>query len=144
MKIRVIAHDKEAMGASRGNPKTLMCLRCQHVPVPDSECRGTLSKIYQDIKDSSGCHPDEFSLGGITSLIVQAPKDMARRTGVVILNKIKIDSHIPEGLPIPRLQEETSLITEDLRFEKECIVDFGGKFLHEWKRMKINDRIVSR
>jgi hypothetical protein len=69
-------------------------------------------------------------LGGITSLIVKAPEDMASGTGVVILNKINIDSQIPKGLPIPRLQEETSRITEDPRFEKESIADFGGKFLH--------------
>jgi hypothetical protein len=40
---------------------------------------------------------------------------MARGTGVIVLNKIEIDSHIPKSLPIPRLQEETSRITEDLR-----------------------------
>jgi hypothetical protein len=41
---------------------------------------------------------------------------MTRRAGVIVLNKVKINPQIPEGVPIPRLKEEASGITEYLWF----------------------------
>ena len=55
---------------------------------------------------------------------------MSRGAGVVVLNKVGIDTQIPEGIAVPRLKEESPWISEDLWLQEEGVVDFSGEFLH--------------
>jgi hypothetical protein len=55
---------------------------------------------------------------------------------VVVLNKVKIDAKVPEGVAVPRLKEEASGVAEDLWLQKVSVVDFSGKFGHRERRMR--------
>ena len=45
---------------------------------------------------------------------MEPPEDMSCGAGVIILHEIGIDPEIPKGVAVPRLEKETSGITEDL------------------------------
>ena len=56
---------------------------------------------------------------------------MLREAAVVVLQEIKIEPDLAKNLAVPRFEEKTAGISEDLRFEQPRIVDFGRKFFHE-------------
>ena len=144
MEVSSITDDQESMGTTGGYPEALMGVRRKVVAVPSPIGRRAVPKINQNVINGSRGDPDELALCGGTGLVVKTTEDMLGGAGVVVLNEIIMTDEIAEGGLVPGLKEEASGITEDLRLEEEGVVNFGGKFLHEWKRMKINDRIISR
>lgn len=133
MEVGQITHDKESVSASRRNPETLVNFCRKHVSIPDPVGGGTLPQVNQDVEDGAGSHPDQLPLSCGTRLVVEPPQNMSRGAGVVVLNKVGIDTKVPEGVPIPRLKEESPWISEDLGLEEEGVVDFSGEFGHTEK-----------
>ena len=91
---------------------------------------GSFSEDQQGHQKQFRGDPDQLSLGGITRLVVESPEDISRRAGVIVLNKIGINAEAPKCFAIPRLEEEAPGITEYLRLQQKCIVDFSGVLLH--------------
>ncbi len=118
------------MSASRRNPETLVNFCREPVAVPKAESRRALPEINQNIEDSTRSHPDELPLCCGSSLVVEASEDMTRGAAMVVLHKVGIDAKVPEGVPIPRLEEEASGVAEDLGLEEEGVMDFSGEFGH--------------
>ena len=55
---------------------------------------------------------------------------MLREAAMVVLQEIKIEPDLAKSLAVPRFEEKTARISEDLRLQQPRIVDFGRKFFH--------------
>jgi hypothetical protein len=107
-----------------------MRFRAQHMTVPDTESRRTAAQINNDVEDRPGSDPDELALGRCADLIVQPAQHVFGGTAVVVLDEIKIQPDVTEGVAVPGLEEKPARIAEDFRLEQPRIVDFGWAFFH--------------
>jgi hypothetical protein len=64
---------------------------------------------------------------------VKPPEYVLGGSGVVVLNKVEVADQITEGGLVPRLEEKSSCVAEDLRLQQVGVVDFGEDFLHSKK-----------
>ena len=66
----------------------------------------------------------KFALGLWWKLVMEAPQDVLRRLGVVILHEGEIKSGgLREGTCVEALEEEASFVAEDLRFDEQDVRD---------------------
>ena len=45
--------------------------------------------------------------------------------------EVLTEPDLAEGFAVPRFEEETAGVSEDLRLQQPCVVDFRGEFVHE-------------
>jgi len=125
VEIRRITHHQETMRTARRNVKAFVGISGQHISVPDSEGGRTSTQIDENIEHGAGGHPNQLSLCRISILIVQPAQNVLGRSAVVVLHEIKIEPDLAESLAVPRFEEESARVTEDLRLQKPRIVNFG-------------------
>jgi hypothetical protein len=71
-------------------------------------------------------------------LIVKASEHPALRAGVVVLNEAGFDaSQLFEGVVIPTLEEEPSLVLEPARLENQDIAQRRRTYLHQPTRYRL-------
>ena len=131
MKIRNVAENKKAMGATWRDPETIVGFGIEHITIPYAIGGRAFAKIDQHIENCAGGNPYELALRGITRLVVESTQDMLGGTAVVVLDEVEIQTSLTKCLAIPCLHKETPRVAEDFWFQKPGIMNFSGDFFHK-------------
>ena len=103
----------------------------EHIAVPYAVGGLAFAEIYKQSKDGAGGDPYELALRGIAGLIVETTEHMLGGAAVVVLNKVKVQTHIAKCLTIPCFHKEASGIAKDFWFQQPGIMNFGWNFFHK-------------
>ena len=116
--VSLVRKHAESMRKARGNPQHALVLSRQSHPLPAAKGRRTPAHVHGNVQNFPLHHAHKFSLR-MLYLIMQAPQNVARRAGMIILHKALGNSRIRHELLVVALEEKSTLVPEYPRFKGE-------------------------
>ncbi|MPN33590.1 hypothetical protein SDC9_181079 [bioreactor metagenome] len=109
------------MGKPGGNPYLPLVFGGKPLPDPLAVSGRAFADIDHDVKDLALYNANQFALR-LLDLIVKAAQDVANRTRMVILHKMRPDARrLKKRLLVVALEEKTTFIAEDFRLQQQDI-----------------------
>jgi len=122
---RFAEHDK-AVGKAFRHPELFLVFRTKYLADPLTEGFRAFSEVDRDIEDFALHDTNEFTLR-LLDLVVQAAQNVPGRLGMVVLHEFALETGgMLEGTGVETLEEEATVVTEDLGFEDDNFGDSGG------------------
>ncbi|MNV77723.1 hypothetical protein D3C71_1711690 [compost metagenome] len=104
------------MGEAFRNPELLPVLSAQHDRLPAAERRRAAADVDGDVVHLAFQHRYQFSLGP-RPLVMQPAQYTSAGGGHIALHEAIRQAQCSKALGVPGLVEETTLITENRRFD---------------------------
>src|SRR5580658_3765186 len=121
--------DPESMSHSDRYPQHAFVFARQTERLPFSQLRGTLPQVKHHVQNFTCDGAYKLSLR-LLNLVVESAQHIPAGIGMIVLNEFVANSQFRKHSLVITLQEKSSIITEDSRFEQQYSGQTGFYFLH--------------